>query len=1574
MICAAEHVTPSSLAFPQDRENNFWYVRTGSDTVIVFLHGIFSSSKTCWLYKGPEAESPVFWPDLVRSDARLGSASIYLAGYYTALDAGDFPITQCARQVLEALDRREADGTPPVLDSPSIVFVCHSTGGIVIRYLLERNKELFRGKAVGLALMASPSLGSRWSNFAAFAARYYNQTLGLQLRWNGESLADLHDRFRSLVEDRRREMPGLFGMEAAESKMIFRDTIPSFIRWAVPNRLKVVTTISAAQYFKDFMVLPDTDHFSIVKPYGTTHPAHDFLVGFMKRFMDPKSEHQELLAERRAPRSTPQASGSDALAAVAAEPRTVSATGVTAASSGIAAASIGQVTQIIISAPTQSLPAQVAATLPKNSLEIPWTLLQPVLAREAAPKPSLDELFEIITDPDAVAKALFGTDSAPGLAPYEVQYVKSRENLADTTGSLKLALLQNKRRLLVSALRGIGKTRELAELARAECAAGWTVLVARNEAKDRLGEAATLPKPLIDGKVLLLLDNLHDLVLPAADGNVPYVTRLNSLLAWVEQRLPGSVRVIATTRAEPLFSARLSLADDATQWNGFGVFRLPTVDELGLQQILTWLAARAKVPLGQDDVPKLIENSDHKPGTLFINVDRARRTKVTLSPQEWKPTEGETWRLRFVSARAEEPGVDRVCNVLYLLRQIGLPARVPYVRFIAEQLNETRAAQAVNALVGEGLLGLRDGVLSPFSNDQLKEFVGEQDVLKDEATNTALVERAIAASSVAPPMQVKDLLALASHLAQRRDLEQAEAVATRAIALDPDEVLSYRVRSFTRFSSMNFAGAESDLTTVLAKGGDPAETYFMRGIIRTFLANPAEGLEDLVLAMKAGRDDAGLHLQLGTAYYQLKRFDPADAHFTAAIERGQMEGIIFYMRGAARLSFAKFDGAEADFTEALTRGVDFLTVERQLRVLNGEAASSLEPPVAASLSHDSAMVLGMRGLARARQGKSALAEEDLSAALTAFDSDPFMSYLAVLKQSRVPMIAGALTQLSPETFSKSIIYDLRGFTRIDQKLFAGAEQDFDAAIAGGFSDAEAYFGRGWARGAQGKAAEAKEDLTIAIDRGRADALVYFFRGSARFDLQDMLGAEQDLTQAIELGDSSAPSPVALQLRGKARTLQGKLQEAEQDFTDSLAGAPNADIFFARGCVRFDLQDFQGANQDFTEARSSGFDSEPLLALRGAARLILGDVAGAEQDATEAFERGGETLQTFSIRGAVRLAQERFDEAEKDLTRALELGRDDAWLHTQRGQARKALQQYSAAEADFDWVLDRDPTNVDALVARGEMRLRQEKPEAEADFAAAVAAGRDDGQLHFFLARAYQAQKRYRNAGREFDAALAREDRPLFYFGRGMLRLTLGDFPGAEADFGAHIAALPGSPEISAVFNLRAMARYGRGDLAGALADFDEVLTRSPDDKDALEGRAIVNVRRGELEAAAQDQARLAALAPDGALTLGTQGVMQLARGDGNEAARTLAAAATRDDRWNTWLGLAHLKGGRPAEALRAYKDWLLSAVPGDLLIAISELDWQTKAREREGHPPTPEAREAAARIRSELRDKLPADN
>ena len=174
-------------------------------------------------------------------------------------------------------------------------------------------------------------------------------------------------------------------------------------------------------------------------------------------------------------------------------------------------------------------------------------------AQQAAPRPRLDELFEIITEPDDVQSALYRTHGAAGLVPYDAEYVGARAGVANTQQALETALPEGRGRLLVAGRQGIGKTREIAELARRACARQWKVLIARDEGNVRLGPPVDLPVGWSDARVLIVVDNMHSRLRATADAAAaPYLDRLEQLLRWFEARLPvtcGSSRARATKRA-----------------------------------------------------------------------------------------------------------------------------------------------------------------------------------------------------------------------------------------------------------------------------------------------------------------------------------------------------------------------------------------------------------------------------------------------------------------------------------------------------------------------------------------------------------------------------------------------------------------------------------------------------------------------------------------------------------------------------------------------------------------------------------------------------------------------------------------------------------------------------------------------------------------------------------------------------------------------------------------------------------------------------------------------------------------
>ena len=251
-------------------DNNSWQDSyRASSTVFVFVHGVLSSPGACWF----QPKTGAFWPKLVRADAIFGGAPVFLAGYYTQVDAGEYGIRDCARELLEGLSRSYGSD-PAVLDHERLVFVCHSLGGIVTRYMLECWRELFEQKAILLVLVASPSVGSQWANSLEGVLALFRNRTGRELRWKSDSLDDLDRRFKEMRG--RNLIPRLAGCEWCEQT--FPRTAHLF---GVPP---IVAVDSAARYFDDHHLIPGSDHLNIVKPPDDRAPVHLLLRDAYQRF------------------------------------------------------------------------------------------------------------------------------------------------------------------------------------------------------------------------------------------------------------------------------------------------------------------------------------------------------------------------------------------------------------------------------------------------------------------------------------------------------------------------------------------------------------------------------------------------------------------------------------------------------------------------------------------------------------------------------------------------------------------------------------------------------------------------------------------------------------------------------------------------------------------------------------------------------------------------------------------------------------------------------------------------------------------------------------------------------------------------------------------------------------------------------------------------------------------------------------------------------------------------------------------------------------------------------------------
>ena len=267
---------------PQEGENNLWHQYRDSDRCIVFVHGLGDDSRGCWYSDSAGS----YWPDRLAASHGLSDYSIYLGGYYThKLKSKDYGVADCAAELFKGLAMPGRQR--PVIEHKAILFVCHSLGGIVTRYMLESKRDRFQDQAIGLFLFASPSTGSGWADVVGRIANYldWNPSDVLKLlATNSPLLADLDGRFKDLIHKKKGGIPRLLGREACETEGL-KKGFPV-----------VVNCDSAGRYFASVEKLAGTNHSTCVKPDSDRHPAHKTLLSWIVEF---EEEFKAVLPERK---------------------------------------------------------------------------------------------------------------------------------------------------------------------------------------------------------------------------------------------------------------------------------------------------------------------------------------------------------------------------------------------------------------------------------------------------------------------------------------------------------------------------------------------------------------------------------------------------------------------------------------------------------------------------------------------------------------------------------------------------------------------------------------------------------------------------------------------------------------------------------------------------------------------------------------------------------------------------------------------------------------------------------------------------------------------------------------------------------------------------------------------------------------------------------------------------------------------------------------------------------------------------------------------------------------------------
>ena len=763
-----------------------------------------------------------------------------------------------------------------------------------------------------------------------------------------------------------------------------------------------------------------------------------------------------------------------------------------------------------------------------------------LLQTQTAPAPEVRDLFEIVSDPGDIPAAIFRGAPAKEVAPYDVPYIEGGEGVSNLQGTLYERLLESGGGLLVQSRAGVGKTREVAELAKRLCAdEGWTVCIAKGEGDARIDAPAAFPDALRARRLLFVIDDLHRRAVAGVQGQAPYLGRLHSFLEFFAKSMaPSELYVIATARSEPHHRVQLGFDPSDPLWGRFKVYNLPEFTLPALRSALLRLAEAQGVALDEAGAQQMVANSDRTLRTILDNVTRAQRRNEPLTRTNWSPTQGKSWDLRYREAAAHWPGVEGVYHALHLLREAGLPTRFAYIVGVGSRLRAADVTTAAKGLVDMGLLALQGELLDAFADEQLRDSLQNSGKGLPQLSDnwTCIIEQTVAEAKEHPEWS-QDLVSLTSILLMIRRFIDAELTSTTAIACRKDDAAVYCNRALARVGQKKWAGAEEDFDKAIERGRDDAAVYLGRGFARVVQKKWAGAEEDLSKAMERGQDDTGVYLVRGVARVMQQKWAEADEDLSKAVERGHDDAVVYFARGGARAVQEKWAGAEGDFSKAIERG------------------------------QDDADVYYARGGARGVQEKWAGAVEDFDKAIERGQDDTVVYFARGVVRSVQKNWAGAEGDLSKAIErgqGDADVYYKRGGARLLQAKWAGAEEDFSKAIKGGQGDAAVRLGRAFARVRLGRFSEAQEDCEQAEQRAPSAPSSHACWGYLHLARREYDAAIFRYEAALKLG----PQPSIYFELGLALLLCGRIAEAEDAYSRGLVAASGADIKGALAEINF----------------------------------------------------------------------------------------------------------------------------------------------------------------------------------------------------------------------------------------------------------------------------------------------------------------------------------------------------------------------------------------------------------------------
>jgi len=538
--------------------------------------------------------------------------------------------------------------------------------------------------------------------------------------------------------------------------------------------------------------------------------------------------------------------------------------------------------------------------------------------------------FEILSEPELVLPSLL-----PGhglLSDLSLPYQRRIQN-RNITEELRNELFIN-RKLLVSGIAGIGKTRETGKLLADLVDEGFTVLRAMSDAQFDL---KIIFPDQIRNRLVLLFDDLHQYcseTFEEVPQNSAAKNFLNNLMLFIERAEAKysnfEVYIIFIARTDT-YSWNTLLFPQHPIWNNVKRYELPIPDLTSQQSFIVKVSEKLDINVSDQEALQIARSNDGTFRNLAQNIFRAKRSGIIPNVSDFTSRQGLTWLARYEFITENYPKQGPIFfDTIKFLTDIGIQLNVDLILSLCSILTSSPVLASAGQVIWRRRYLIFLQQLQDYGDLMIQWetriiTIPEMLLIEHEVSSALQPVVNILTRSVRKYCDLSQWLALAKYYTDSIELHlHAIRICTEILRQIPTNFDAWyiRARALMALGQMNYALLDADEADKLDEGNP--EILNFRGALLIMLGKRelAKQCFDRAVFLEEN-NDIPLMNRAGL-YMMQKDYMSALGDINKAIEFGTNNNIEQYLiRAQIYIQLKRFSQAEQDIEFIMSEVPDY---------------------------------------------------------------------------------------------------------------------------------------------------------------------------------------------------------------------------------------------------------------------------------------------------------------------------------------------------------------------------------------------------------------------------------------------------------------------------------------------------------------------------------------------------------------------------------------------------------------------------------------------------------------------------